>query len=81
VARVLTGIIRGKVATVIKIAIVALATAVLVTLTQSAFAKGEYVIAGFLAIVIILINFTYFSKRTVPLKFFLPGIIFWLPLF
>jgi len=75
VARVLTGIIRGKVATVIKIAIVALATAVLVTLTQSAFAKGEYVIAGFLAIVIILINFTYFSKRTVPLKFFLPGII------
>lgn len=71
----LTGIIRGKVALVIKIALVALATAVLVTLTQSAFAKGEYVIAAFLAVVIILINFTYFSKRTVPLKFFLPGLI------
>ena len=71
----LSGLIRGKVALYIKIALVALSSAVLLTLSQSAFAKGEYVIAGFLFIVIILINYTYFSKRTVPLKFFLPGII------
>jgi arabinogalactan oligomer/maltooligosaccharide transport system permease protein len=72
---VLSGLIRGKVALFIKIALIALSTAVLLTLSQSAFAKGEYVIAGFLFIVILLINYTYFSKRTVPLKFFLPGII------
>ncbi len=71
----LSGLIRGKVALFIKIALVALSTAVLLTLSQSAFAKGEYVIAGFLFIVILLVNYTYFSKRTVPLKFFLPGII------
>jgi len=72
---VLSGLIRGKVALFIKIALVALSTAVLLTLSQSAFANGEYVIAGFLFIVILLVNYTYFSKRTVPLKFFLPGII------
>jgi hypothetical protein len=42
-------IIRGKVATTIKVALVALISAVLLTLTQSAFAKKEYVIAAFLA--------------------------------
>jgi arabinogalactan oligomer/maltooligosaccharide transport system permease protein len=72
---VLSTIIRGKVALVIKIALVALSSAILLTLSQSALAKGEYVISGFLFVVILLINFTYFSKRTVPLKFFLPGII------
>jgi arabinogalactan oligomer/maltooligosaccharide transport system permease protein len=72
---VITAIIRGKVALAIKLVLVALITAVLLTLSQSAFAKGEYVIAGFLFIAILLINFTYFSKRTVPLKFFLPGIL------
>lgn len=71
----LTAIIRGKVALGIKIALVAVTTAVLLTLSQSAFAKGEYAIAGFLFLAILLINFTYFSKRTVPLKFFLPGIL------
>jgi len=68
-------LIRGKVATFIKVAIVALISALLLTLTQSAFAKKEYVIAAFLAVAIFAINFTYFNKRTVPLKFFLPGIL------
>ena len=68
-------LIRGKVATFIKVAIVALISALLLTLTQSAFAKKEYVIAGFLAIAIFAINFTYFNRTTVPLKFFLPGIL------
>jgi arabinogalactan oligomer/maltooligosaccharide transport system permease protein len=71
----LSMIIRGKVATTIKVALVALISAVLLTLTQSAFAKKEYVIAAFLAASIFAINFTYFSKRSVPLKFFLPGIL------
>lgn len=68
-------LIRGKVATFIKVAIVALISALLLTLTQSAFAKKEYVIAAFLAVAIFAINFTYFNKRTIPLKFFLPGIL------
>jgi len=68
-------IIRGKVATTIKVVLLALISAVLLTLTQSAFAKKEYVIAAFLAASIFALNFTYFSKRTVPLKFFLPGIL------
>ncbi|MEN9305972.1 MAG: hypothetical protein RLY76_1240 [Actinomycetota bacterium] len=71
----LSSLIRGKVALAIKIALIALATAVLLTLTQSAFASGEYAISIFLFIALLLINFTYFSKRTVPLKFFVPGII------
>ncbi|GDX13835.1 binding-protein-dependent transport system inner membrane protein [Actinomycetes bacterium] len=71
----LSMLIRGKVATFIKVAIVALISALLLTLTQSAFAKKEYVIAAFLAVAIFAINFTYFNKRTVPLKFFLPGIL------
>jgi len=71
----LSMIIRGKVATTIKVVLLALISAVLLTLTQSAFAKKEYVIAAFLAASIFALNFTYFSKRTVPLKFFLPGIL------
>ncbi|MGA1255931.1 MAG: hypothetical protein ACO30Q_05460, partial [Candidatus Nanopelagicaceae bacterium] len=62
-------------ATTIKVVLLALISAVLLTLTQSAFAKKEYVIAAFLAASIFALNFTYFSKRTVPLKFFLPGIL------
>jgi len=75
VINLLSMLIRGKVATFIKVAIVALISALLLTLTQSAFAKKEYVIAAFLAVAIFAINFTYFNKRTVPLKFFLPGIL------
>ncbi len=71
----LSAILRGKTAVVLKLILVALITALLITVTQSAFAKEEYAIALFLAVSIVLINFTYFSKRTVPLKFFLPGIL------
>ncbi len=54
-------IIRGKVATTIKVVLLALISAVLLTLTQSAFAKKEYVIAAFLAASIFALNFTYFK--------------------
>ena len=71
----LTTLIRGKVAFAIKAISLALITAVLLMLTQSAFAQEQYAIALFLAISIILLNYTYFSKKRVPLKFFLPGIL------
>ena len=44
-------------------------------LTQSAFAQREYVIAGFLAIAVILLALTYLTKISIPLKFFIPGIL------
>jgi arabinogalactan oligomer/maltooligosaccharide transport system permease protein len=71
----MTVFLRGRVALVIKVFLLALITAVLLLLTQSAFAQKQYAIAGFLAIAIILLNFTYFSKKSVPLKFFIPGIL------
>ena len=71
----LTTILRGKVAFVLKAISLALITALLAMLTQSAFAQEQYAISLFLAIAIILLNYTYFSKKRVPLKFFLPGIL------
>ena len=44
-------------------------------LAQSAFAQGEYVIAAFLAIVVLLVLYTYLTQKSIPLKFFLPGIL------
>jgi len=60
----MTVFLRGRVALVIKVFLLALITAVLLLLTQSAFAQKQYAIAGFLAIAIILLNFTYFSKKS-----------------
>lgn len=71
----MTFMLRGRVAFVVKAVVLALISAVLLMLTQSAFAQGQYAIALFLAVAIILLNFTYFNKRTVPLKFFIPGIL------
>ena len=67
---------RFKVATGVKYILVAFVIAILGLLTQSAFAEREYEIAGFLALAIIAIAFTYLTKVSVPLKFFLPGLIF-----
>lgn len=66
---------RGKIAFAFKAITLALVSALLLTLTQSAFAQEQYAIAGFLAIAIVLLNYTYFSKKRVPLKFFIPGVI------
>ncbi|MFM1789440.1 MAG: hypothetical protein RLZZ12_789 [Actinomycetota bacterium] len=71
----LVTLFRGRVAFLFKSIVLALITALLLMLTQSAFAQGQYVIALFLAVAIILLNFTYFSKKRVPLKFFIPGVI------
>jgi arabinogalactan oligomer / maltooligosaccharide transport system permease protein len=71
----MTSFFTGKVSFAIKLVVVLLLSAVLLTLTQSAFAQKEYFIAGFLAISILLLLLTYLSKISIPLKFFLPGVL------
>jgi len=73
---VVTSLFRGKLALITKIIILSSVSAVLVLLIQSAFAQKEYVISGFLLISVLAINYTYLTKAVVPLKFFLPGILF-----
>jgi arabinogalactan oligomer/maltooligosaccharide transport system permease protein len=71
----MTSFFRGKVSFVSKLVVLLLFGSVLVTLTQSALAQGEYFIAGFLGITVFLLALTYLTKVSVPLKFFLPGIL------
>ena len=68
-------IFRGKFALVLKIIILALVTAILSLLAQSAFASGQIAIGSFLVISIVALNFAYFTKVSIPLKFFIPGIL------
>lgn len=71
-------IFRGKFAFALKIIILAAVTAILSLLTQSAFASGEYAIGAFLAFGILILNFTYLTKFSIPIKFFAPGILFFI---
>jgi len=73
-----SGIFRGNFALFAKIVILAGITAILSLLTQSAFASGESLIGGFLLISIFALNFTYLTKFSIPFKFFLPGILFFI---
>ena len=66
---------RGKLALVVKLILLALISAIVLLLAQSAFAQKEYVIGIFLFAVILLTLFTYVTKKSIPLKFFLPGIL------
>ena len=68
-------LIRGKIALFIKVIVVTLLASVLLLLAQSAFAQKEYVIATFLLIAVLLLGLTYLTKISVPLKFFIPGIL------
>jgi len=68
-------LIRGKIALFIKVIVVTLFASVLLLLAQSAFAQKEYVIATFLLIAVLLLGLTYLTKISVPLKFFIPGIL------
>ena len=67
--------LRGKLALVAKVILIALLSALILLLAQSALAQREYVIGIFLFLVILLILFTYLTKKSIPLKFFLPGIL------
>ena len=71
----MTSFFRGKVSFAFKLVALLLIASVLITLTQSALAQGEYVIAAFLGITIFLLALTYLTKVSIPLKFFLPGIL------
>ena len=71
----LISVLRGKTALILKVVVLAILTAILLLLAQSALAQKEYAISLFLVFSIVLVNFTYFSKRTVPLKFFVPGLL------
>lgn len=72
----LVSLFRGKFALALKLISLLLITAVLSMLAQQALAQGEYAISIFLAIAVVLINFVYLTKRSVPMKFFLPGLLF-----
>ena len=74
----MSGIFRGKFALILKIIILAGVTAILSLLAQSAVASGEIAIGVFLVISIVALNFTYFTKISIPLKFFVPGILFFI---
>ena len=71
----MTSFFRGKVSFAFKLVVLLLIGSVLVTLIQSAFAQGEFLIAAFLAITVLLLAITYLTKVSIPLKFFLPGIL------
>ena len=72
----MSSIFRGTFALILKIVTLATITAILVFLAQSAIASGEMAIGAFLVISILIINFTYLTKYSIPLKFFVPGILF-----
>ncbi len=67
--------LRGKVAFTLKIIVISLIGAILLMLTQSAFAQREYVIAAFLGLTVLVLALTYLTKISIPLKFFIPGIL------
>jgi arabinogalactan oligomer/maltooligosaccharide transport system permease protein len=59
-----------------KIIFVSITLALLGLLAQSAFASGEGAIALFIALSMIALAIIYFTKISIPMKFFLPGILF-----
>ncbi|MDP1851275.1 MAG: ABC transporter permease subunit, partial [Candidatus Planktophila sp.] len=67
--------LRGKVAFTLKIIVLSVIGAILLMLTQSAFAQREYVIAAFLGLTVFVLAITYLTKISIPLKFFVPGIL------
>ena len=74
----MSNIFRGRFALALKIILLAGVTAILSLLAQSAVASGQLAIGIFLVIAIVTLNFTYFTKISIPLKFFVPGILFFI---
>ncbi len=68
-------LIRGKVALFLKVIVLTLFASILLLLTQSALAQREFVIAAFLAISVLILALTYLTKVSIPLKFFIPGVL------
>lgn len=59
-----------------KILLLTISLSILGTLSISAFAQGEVAIAAFLIVVMGALAVTYLTKFSIPMKFFLPGMIF-----
>lgn len=72
IARVLRG---RSLAVVIKVIVLALTLSILGLLAISAIATGELFIASFIVISMLLLGFTYLTNRSIPMKFFLPGML------
>ncbi|CAB4885713.1 unannotated protein [freshwater metagenome] len=72
----LVSVFRGKFALVLKLIFLAATSAILGLLAQHALAQGEFAIAIFLIFAILSINFVYLTSKSIPLKFFLPGLLF-----
>jgi arabinogalactan oligomer/maltooligosaccharide transport system permease protein len=70
--RLLKGI---KIAVILKIVLVTIALAVLGFLMQAALLAGDTQIGIFFGIAIFLIALVYFTRISIPLKFFLPGVL------
>jgi arabinogalactan oligomer/maltooligosaccharide transport system permease protein len=62
-------------AAVIKVFLLAVATALLVWMIYTAVLASDWVVAGTLALVLIGANYVYFSKRAVASKFLFPGTV------
>jgi arabinogalactan oligomer/maltooligosaccharide transport system permease protein len=71
----MTYLIRGKVALFLKVIVLTIFASILLLLTQSAVAQREYVIAAFLGFSVLALALTYLTKISIPLKFFIPGIL------
>lgn len=71
----MTYLIRGKVALFLKVVVLTIFASILLLLTQSAIAQKEYVIAAFLGISVLALALAYLTKISIPLKFFIPGIL------
>ena len=65
----------GTPALLLKMAVIAISDAILVSMLFAALAKDQNGMAGVIAVVLLIINFVYFSKRTMPFKFLAPGVI------
>ena len=72
IARILQG---RSIAVLVKVVILALTLSILGLLAISALAAGELFIAGFIFLSMVLLGFTYLTNRSVPMKFFLPGML------
>lgn len=68
-------LIRGRIAFYLKVIFLILFSSVLLLLAQSAIAAREYVIGGFLGLSVLLLALTYLTKISIPLKFFIPGVL------
>ncbi|MGO1317321.1 MAG: ABC transporter permease subunit [Cellulomonadaceae bacterium] len=60
----------------VKLVIMAVIDAIGVYIVMTAFAQGSTVIAIVTVVLLLVANYVYFAKRTLPLKYLLPGLAF-----